>query len=281
MGDYIYRFFKSEPLIHSCEVLFQSFIYQWAFWTLIVFYHWLVYRNLKSSLRFYLPLVGLGCYALFSILSTESVPFLYPLTSASTTFNLMKPGYLVLLIPISLVWFTRKWTKLSLLSLGCFSFLFLAGFLIAISATVAVIENSLTEPFTNSERLSILPGNHFYSEWHVVAVGQGKYHFDRYELFRGLKNDLRTRREFEDFELTQNILLNPLIHCIYYHSFKNPVASIDIQKEKLILDIAELIPSNDLFEVENLVMIQNKSGQIVNLQVNYRLFYWFHPSVHI
>ena len=273
LGDYVTRFFRSLPLFHSCDTVFQSFPYQGIFWSIAVAYCWIATRDFKRSLVFYLPLLGLGFYAFFSILGTDSVPFFFPLSNFGVGLGLVKEGYLIVLIPISLLWMTKRWLRLSLSAIGWLSFSYLTTFVLLMAILRTVISNSLVEPIGNLEEITIVPANHYHTEWIIVAKSRDRYYSDRYKLFAGLQNDLQTQPKFDDFESMQNILLHPAIHCLYFRAFKHPIAKIDIRKERLFVQFNEFVPLNELFGIDKLVVIQNRSGQIVDFQVNYRFLY--------
>ena len=281
LGDYAYRLFRSQPLFFSCEVIFQSFVYQGVFWSIIVVYHWIVTRDFRKSFQFYLPLWGLCWYAFFSVLGTDGIPFFYPLSTFHMELGFVKDSYLILLVPISLVWITKKWSRLSLYIISWISFSYLAVFLIFASGFRIIIINSLAELDGSSGDISIIPANYYRTEWRIVSKDQDKYYSYRYKLFGGLQNNPQSQTRFDDFELMQNVLFHPVIHCLYFHGYENPIAKIEIQKEKRFIQFNEFVPASELFKIDKLVIIQNRSGRIVDIQINYRFLNWKSITFHL
>lgn len=281
LGDYIIRYFNAEPLTQNTPIFFQSFFYQIIFWSFIVFFNWVIYRDMKRASRYYSPILGLGVYSLFTIFSTSKTPFLYPLVKTGIAFNLVNSGYIFPLGVLILFWifkriFAKKAKLINWTALG-----FMTVFVLFALGTMGAIKNTLPEPFNKSEKIDIRPDDHLHTQWKIISNFHDKYYISTYQIFKGWAPEIQNQIKYQDIDLVQNLLMNPKIRSLYFNVFKNPILNIEIQRENLYLEVIEPAPSFDLFWTRSATIVLNKSGQIKTFQVQYNFLYWNILTINI
>ena len=274
LGDYIIRYVNAEPLTQNTPIIFQSYIYQILFWSFIVLFNWVIFRDHKRALRYYSPVLGLTIYSLFTIFSTSKTPFLYPLFKKSISFNLINSGYLFPLGILILLWilkkvFTRKTKLMNWIALS-----FMGLFVLFTMGTLGAIKSSLPEPFNKSTKVDIRPANHFHTRWVVISDFQDKYYISRYQVLKGWDEEIENRIKYQDIDLVQNLLMNPKIRSLYFNVFNNPILNIEIQRENLFLNVIKPAPSFDLFWSDSAMIVLNNSGQIKTFRITYKFLNW-------
>jgi hypothetical protein len=281
LGDYVIRFFNAEPLTQNTPVFFQSFFYQVIFWSFMVLFNWVIFRDLKRAVRYYSPVLGLAVYSLFTVFSTSKTPFLYPLIKTGVSFNLVNSGYLFPLGVLILFWIFKKvfTQKTKLINWAALSFM--AVFVIFSLGTIGAIKNTLPEPFNKSEKIDIRPDNHFHTKWKIISNYQDKYYISTYQIIRGWEVEIQNQIKYQDIDLVQNLLMNPKIRSLYFNVFKNPVLNIEIQRENLYLEVVEPAHSFDLFWSHSAKIVLNNSGQIKTFQIKYNFLYWNILTINI
>ena len=269
-GDYILRLILGEIWFQTSGLIFHSVIYHSLIWSLVALLHWVYWRNIRQAVTWFLPLIGLFAYAVFSILSTVAMPFLFPLSHAKFSFNLVNAGYLIPLVLAIIVWTTRKWTRLHGLIVSRATLAILVGFVALMGIVQLNILRTSSDIFINKSDLTIIPTGIVPYNWAVVSYYDKLYRVGNYNLISGWRREVNEKDAFHNFEMVQNALIDPKIHLIYTSAFKNPVASASIQNETMTIDISELTPL-DVWWVDNLKLIINKTGQIIDLNVDYRI----------
>jgi hypothetical protein len=274
LSDYIIRYINAKPLTQNSPIFFQSFVYQILFWSFIVFFNWVIFRDLKRSIRYYSPVLGLTIYSLFTIFSTSKTPFLYPILKRSISFNLVNSGYLLPLGILILLWIFKKVLTRKTKLVNWAALTFLALFIIFTMGTMGAIKSTLPEPFNKSEKVDIRPANHFHTKWMVISDFQGKYYLATYQVLKGWEKEIQNRIKYQDIDLVQNLLMNPKIRSLYFNVFNNPILNIEIQRENLYLEMFEPAPSFDLFWSNSAKIVLNNSGQIKTFQIRYKFLNW-------
>jgi len=274
LGDYIYRFLSAKPIILSQPVFFQSFIYQGLFWSCIVIFNWVTFRDRIRAIRYYSPMLSLMIYSLFCILSTDRIPFIYPIISDGFSLALIKPGYLPVSALFVFLGFLKRVNRVDQRKISISAFTCLLLFIVYCIGVKLAIRGTVNEPYSTARSYQVFPINQLHTNWGVVTSTHGKYYTASYKVLQGWQNDNQILPEFEDFDLVQNLLLNFRIYKLYFYVFKNPVVKLEIQRESLYLDISELIPLNDLLWVSQVKITQNHLGQIIAYQINYKFLSW-------
>jgi len=270
LGDYILRIFLGEIWFQTSGLIFHSFAYHVLFWGLIALLHWVYWRNIKQAITWLVPLLGLLLYAIFSTFSTEMNPFLAPFSKSSVSLNWVNAGYLIPLILIAILWITKKWNRLSRLAISRISLSIVLLFVVFFGAVQMNIKRMVTDSFTQTRNINITPANFVPLDWDVVAYQENRYQVSHYNLIKGWRREANDKDAFHNFEMSQSILLNPRIFQIYSTTFKNPVISTSVQNETMMIEISELIPSSEILWVDNLQLIINRTGQIIDYNVDYR-----------
>ena len=269
-GDYILRLILGEIWFQTSGLIFHSVIYHCLIWSLVALLHWVYWRNIRQAVIWFLPLIGLFTYAVFSTLSTVAMPFLFPLSHAKFSFNLVNAGYLIPLILAIIVWTTRKWTRLHGIIVSRANLAILVGFVALMGIVQLNILRTSSDIFINKSDLTIIPTGIVPYNWAVVSYHDKIYRVGKYILISGWRREINEKDAFHSFEMVQSALIDPKIHLVYTSAFKNPVASASIQNETMTIDISELTPL-DIWWVDNLKLIINKTGQIIDLNVDYRI----------
>lgn len=274
LGDYIIRYLSAEPITQNTPVIFQSLVYQTLFWSFIVLFNWVVYRDIKRAIRYYSPVGGVVIYSLFTIFSTSKTPFLYPLVKSSLSFNLISSGYLLPLTVLIFFWILKNVlpAKVKLINWAALTFMIL--YFIFSMGVRGVIKSTLPEPFNKTETVDIRPVNQFNTKWAIISNVEDRYYLTTYKVFEGWGVEIDQQFKYHDIDLVQNILMNPKIRSLYFNVFSNPILNIDIQREHLYLEMVEPVPSFDLFWSHSAKIILNNSGQITTYQINYKLLNW-------
>ena len=274
LGDYVIRYVNAEPLTQNTPIFFQSYIYQILFWSFIVCFNWVMFRDLKRALRYYSPVLGLTIYSLFTIFSTSQTPFLYPLFNKSISFNLINSGYLLPLGVLILLWILKKFLTQKAKLINWLALSFMALFVFFTMGTLGAIKSSLPEPFNKSEKVDIRPANHFHTRWIVVSDLQDKYYISNYQVLKGWEEEIQNQLKYQDIDLVQNLLMNPRIRSLYFNVFNNPILNIEIQRENLYMEIIEPVMSSELFWCDSAKIVLNNSGQIKTFQIKYKFLNW-------
>ncbi len=136
------------------------------------------------------------------------------------------------------------------------------------------IKSTLPEPFNKSSKVDIRPIDHFHTKWVVISDIQDKYYLSTYQVFKGWNEEIDNLPKYQDIDLVQNLLMNPRIRYLYFNVFNNPILNIEIQREKLYLEMIEPVPSFDLFWSHTVKIILNNSGQIKAYQIEDKFLNW-------
>lgn len=269
VGDYILRLILGELWFSSGDLVFHSFIYQAMFWSMVSLIYWVYNRDLKGALEFYIPLAGLFLYWLFSLFSTESLYFLAPFHIESFHLNWINAGYFIPTMIALALWGIKKWSEMSnqmisKISLACLLLFLGLGGIIWNNA-----KGSLEERFGNVQLVHVSPANNLQTEWQVVSYDKGVYHSSKYHFVQEWQGDVERTEGFDDFEAAQSILMDPVVMGVYKNSFKNPVLTQEIQSEVSVITIKELNPSIELFWLKEVQILKNRSGQIIDFNVQY------------
>ena len=270
VGDYILRLVLGEIWFQTSGLIFHSVIYQGLVWSLFALLHWVYWRNIRQAVNCLLPLLGLLAYTVFTILSTEAMPFFAPLSHAKVSFNLVNAGYLIPMVLAIMLRTTIKWIRLNNLIVSRISLSILLIFIVSMGLAQLNIKRTSSNVFSTTSELTIIPTGILPYSWAVVSLQDFQYQVGRYNLFKGWDKEIDTKHAFLNFKMAQNALLDPRIFLIYVSAFKNPVISASIQNETMMVDISELTPYSELWWVDRLQIIINKTGQFVDYNIDYR-----------
>lgn len=267
--DYCLRFTVGEIWFQSNQLIFHSFIYQALFWGTAALLNWVYSRHLRSVGILLLPLLGLLINALFSVLSMENVSFLAPFSGHDYSLGWVTPGYLVPTAIMVVLWFTLlgsdlSKTLISSLALGC-----LVVFIVYSATSYYRINQSLRKTFPNAEVVSLAPVNHQQTMWRGVVTRQDKYVYTHFHFVQGQSGSIEEQAVQNRSALSQSVLLDPRIRTLFMKAFRNPVIQVDIQNESMMVSISELVPLVETLWVKQVRLRKNKSGQIVNFEVEY------------
>ncbi|MCP4757015.1 MAG: hypothetical protein GY866_39635 [Proteobacteria bacterium] len=269
IGDYVFRLVLGEIWFHTSGLIFHSFFYQGLFWSISALLFWVYRRDVKGAGRLLLPLVGLSIYALFTILGTESVAFLGPITLYSIHLDWIGSGYLIPLAVYILLLISKKWSDLSLYAIGRLSLGFLFLFFIYVGIVRYNIERSLDDSFQRHGSIVITPANSLQTVWNAVVKENNHYLSRKYHFIRGWQGEIQKHQISNDFEISQSVLLDPLVRLLYQNALKNPMLNADIQNEVLKVEISELFPSIEPLWIAKIKITKNRSGQLLDFSVDY------------
>lgn len=273
LGDYLLRMVRGDLWFFSGNLFFHSVPCHFLFWVVIALLFWVYSRDVLSSLRFLAPLLGLLCYMVFCLFSTEYLTFWAPVSEHGIRLNWVNSGYLIPSTVALLLQLSKRWSELSSVTVGRISigvlvvFVSLAGFFRhnAISA--------IPEPHDSSGVQSVYPANILQTEWNTVVFHEGIYFSSRYHFVQGYQESFTSVEAFDDFETAQGVLVDQSIRRLYRFGFKNPVVSIQIQKEALQIAIKELYPAPELLWIQHAQIVRNRSGLILDYNSQYGTFF--------
>jgi|GEM_PF-1949590 len=271
-GDYLLRLIQGEMHFQNGNWYFHSFLYQAVFWTVSVLLYWVHSRNLRKACRFFLPLVGLFCTLLFSLMGSEGIPFFTPISYNRLQLDLFNIGFLLpVLVCIGLLLLQLLLKFPPAITNWCaigYILFFLASSLVIRST----LDKALTRPFREAKQVSMYPANFSQTRWYVVAVDREKYLIGQYHLFQGWLGKASTLDQFSDLNLSQQVLQDPFIRNLYLHSFRLPRVEVSIQNNLFQIVLSEPLAFTDLFGIKKIKITKKRSGQILDFVVHYQLF---------
>jgi hypothetical protein len=269
VGDYLLRFLIGEIWFQTGGQIFHSLIYQVLFWGVMGLLSWVYQRDVKKAGVFLLPLVGLLIYALFSVFSTESLPFLSPFSLVSFKLGWVNSGYLVPVIIFILFWFTSRWSEVSSRTTSMLALSVLVIFITYSGISYFRINQDWQKSFPEAQIVSIVPVNHQQTMWRVVTCLNGSYFHSNFHFIQGQRGEIAEQPALNDSEASQLVLLDPMIRDIFRNAFKNPVIQTNIQNESMNITISELLPLIEPIWIKQLQLRRNKSGQLVVFEIDY------------
>ena len=268
-GDYLLRFFIGEIWFQTGGLIFHSLIYQAFFWGTLTLLSWVYQRDVKKAGILLLPLVGLSLYVLFSIFSTEDLPFLSPFSLASFKLGWVNSGYLIPVVIFILLWVTSRWSEMSRKTTSILSISMLMIFITYSGISYYRINQQWQKSFPEAQIVSIVPSNHQQTTWRVVTCHQGSYLHSDFHFIQGQRGEIAEQPALSDSESSQLALLDPMIRVMFQRAFKNPVIQTNIQNESMNISISELLPLIEPVWIKQLQLRKNKSGQLVVFEINY------------
>ncbi|MBU2513364.1 hypothetical protein KJ966_18645 [bacterium] len=269
LGDYVLRFFLGELWFYSGNLIFHSFFYQGLFWCIVVLLFWIYSRDLRSSIKFLLPLSGLGFYYICSLFSTDELFFGAPFFSGSFHLDWISSGYLIPSVFALFLWLIKRWSEMSVKTISRLSLCVLAAFIIIAGIIRFKAENAAAEKVENYNALSIMPANSLLTEWSVVFYADKSYYSQRFHFVQGWQGQPEKAEAFDNFAVAQKVLNNPSIRRVYLYGFKNPIIKIEFQNEALFVTISEFKPLIDFLWIKQIKIIHSRSNQVVDMNVQY------------
>lgn len=272
LGDQILRLIQGEVWYHIEALYFHNLVYQSFFWGVIAFLHFVYSKSFRQSVQFLLPLLGIGFYLLISIFSTGSEHFLSPFTIQRWHLHWVLEGYLIPFIFLFFFWVLAKWITQSKKIIHWTPILFLVIFVSIMGGVKYKIESSLQQKLSQAESIKIFPKDFLQRHWQIIAYHQGKYQTLKYDLFQDQFSEIATKDFSVDLEIAQGLLLDPLIHKLTNHAFRNPVFEVEMQNEALSLKITEIVPLNEFLWLSQFQLKKNRSGQNFALTASRNFF---------
>ncbi len=272
LGDYVLRFVIGDLWFYSGNLIFHSIPYQALFWGTVSLLVWVYSRNLLSSLKFLLPILGLVCYMLFSIPGTEHLAFWSPISGYSLHLDWVNSGYLIPTTVALLLLASKRWSEISSRTIGRISLSVLIVFLMIAGVIRNNAKNSIPENYREAGVVTITPANNLHTEWQAVNYRDGSYYYSRYHFVQGFQQKFQQIEVFDDYDTAQGVLMDHSIKNLWLLGFKNPLVQIQIQNEALRIDIKELHPSYELLWIKEAQVVRNRSGKIVDFSVRYGTF---------
>ena len=270
LGDYILRIILGEIWFQTSGLVFHSFIYHGLLWGVMALLHWVYQRNIRQAVIWLLPLTGLFTYFIFTVLSTEALPFFSPLSDIRLSLNWVNSGHLIPLILAVAFWITKKWTHLNRVLISRVSLGIFLVYIISMGTIQINIKRMLAETPIQNSMVNITPARFLPLDWDVVTYANNHYQVRRYQLVNGWIDEVLEPDAFHNFDMSQNALRDPKIFRIVSSAFKNPVISTTIQNETMMVEISEVVPSSEILWIDNLQLIINRTGQLVDYHVDFR-----------
>lgn len=272
LSDYILRIILGELWFYSGNLVFHSFFYQMLFWSVLALLYWVKTREIESAIVFFFPVLGLFFYFLFSLLSTESLRFFTPFSDFTFHLGWINAGYFVPTVLALFLWGIKRWSEMSVENISRISLSVFAVFLITSGIVWNNAIGDMEKVAKGSELIRIKPSNSLHTEWDVTSYQNRVFKSGKYHFVQGWQGKMESVEAFGDFNLAQNVLLDPYIRSLYLKGFKNPILDVEIQNEVLKITIRELNPSIELLWLKQIQILKNDSGQIIDTTVNYGTF---------
>lgn len=269
MGDYLLRLLWGEIWFQSGQLIFHNFFIQTVFWLIAALLYWVYIRSFRKARRLIYPLFGLLVFVGFSFISTDNVSFFSPLFQKQMHLGVIQTGYYIPLILAVALLATKKWTHLSSKKISQISLGFLFLFILYAGGTRLFIQYGSGKLYQQDKRVSVSPANLLQTIWNVVSYHNNQYTNRRFHIFNYRQEDIIKQTASNDIDLSQTVLLDPIIRGIYLNAFKYPVITTDLQNEVIKIEISEMDSTNEFLAVKKIQIMKNKSGQIIDSHVEY------------